>query len=337
MDTSEVGWFYLVGGKPNGPVPTSEMRQAIAQGELGKSVYVYREGLQTWQPAQNHPELVTIPPEPKDIAPVSEAPKQPLNQPPRIRVKTNGIERLFTLVELKEAISCNQVSLSDIGQKDGSSCWASLREMPDVVDAILPPLPGSHEKDTSIGQESAGITPGQTSGGSRANQSQAGCPSVIGPGAARLASRRSRLFAHLAETVMAVLFGAFGGATAVLFGVSTNTSVLGFSLLWLTVNSVLLANRGQTLGKLLFRIKVVDLRTGLPGGFRVVLLRYLLLWLLGGLCSGISWQIVFLLAYVADSLYIFSEDRRCLHDWLARTIVVSTERVGPAARSAGHL
>jgi uncharacterized RDD family membrane protein YckC len=83
---------------------------------------------------------------------------------------------------------------------------------------------------------------------------------------------------------------------------------------------VLLSLRGQTLGKALMSVRVVDHDDGRnPGFVRVILLRQLLPGVITALpCLGkVFW--------LADCLCIFGEERRCLHDIIAGTKVVRTE------------
>lgn len=91
--------------------------------------------------------------------------------------------------------------------------------------------------------------------------------------------------------------------------------VIGF----LVINGYLLARQGQTVGKLLMGTRIVSDKTGeLVPLSRIFLMRYLLLWILvllpfiGGLIN------------LADTLSIFRENRKCLHDDFAHTKVVST-------------
>ncbi|MBI4425449.1 MAG: RDD family protein [Elusimicrobia bacterium] len=75
----------------------------------------------------------------------------------------------------------------------------------------------------------------------------------------------------------------------------------------------LLTTKGQTIGKRLFKIRIVKADTLENGGFVTnVLLR--------SIVNGLLWFIPVYM--VADSLLIFRQDRRCIHDILAGTIVV---------------
>lgn len=82
--------------------------------------------------------------------------------------------------------------------------------------------------------------------------------------------------------------------------------------------SWLITKTGQSIGKKLMRIKLVRHGTGKHVGFaRAVLVR----WWLNGLISQIP------LYFIIDSLFIFRQDRRCVHDLMAGTDVV---KVPPA-------
>ena len=88
-------------------------------------------------------------------------------------------------------------------------------------------------------------------------------------------------------------------------------------IFYLAINGWLLYKYGQTVGKKFLEIKIVDLNNNLPELYRSYGLRYFvpalfpLLPLLGGLLS------------LADILFIFRKDRRCIHDHIAGTKVIT--------------
>ncbi len=89
----------------------------------------------------------------------------------------------------------------------------------------------------------------------------------------------------------------------------------------IVLQSLLIAVRAQNLGKMLFGLRVVRADTGEPAGAgRAVLLRFLLPVALILLLNGIP-MLGFFFLFV-DYLFIFREDRRCLHDLIAGTKVV---------------
>lgn len=75
----------------------------------------------------------------------------------------------------------------------------------------------------------------------------------------------------------------------------------------------LLATSGQTIGKKLLMIRIVSTSGKLPGFLQAVVLRN---WL------RVVFSIVPFFGLI-DVLFIFSDSRRCLHDYLAATRVVS--------------
>jgi uncharacterized RDD family membrane protein YckC len=121
------------------------------------------------------------------------------------------------------------------------------------------------------------------------------------------------LFYGMAAALLIAIAGSFKG-------VSTATdlpapSYTGVSII-LLVNLYLLYQSGQTLGK-----KVAGTRIVMTDGSRAGLARILVLRMLApGIIGWVPW-IGFLFG-LADTLSIFREDHRCLHDHMAGTIVV---------------
>lgn len=92
-------------------------------------------------------------------------------------------------------------------------------------------------------------------------------------------------------------------------------SVIGFGS-FLLLQGYLLIKRGQTIGKLIFKIRIVRPDGSAASIGRIIGLRYALASLLGIVPAlGQIYAIV-------DCLFIFHSSRRCLHDRIADTIVV---------------
>lgn len=150
-----------------------------------------------------------------------------------------------------------------------------------------------------------------------------------------LASRLARLGAVLIDTaiialpaiLLAIAVPAFadyavraGGQTS---ASSNGTLIVALSLFGLATIAfviyqfVLLYRNGQTVGK-----KVVGIRIVRPDGSRASFPRLLFLrYAVPGLIGAIPF--VGLAFSVLDALFIFGESRRCLHDMIADTIVVT--------------
>ena len=106
-----------------------------------------------------------------------------------------------------------------------------------------------------------------------------------------------------------VSFGLEGGLLGLLVLIPVYLAVL-------IVQMILLAMRGQTIGKIILRIRIVDSVTGAhPGWARLILLRTLVHSIIGSIPF-----IGFIYALV-DALFIFRADHRTIHDLIASTRV----------------
>lgn len=148
-----------------------------------------------------------------------------------------------------------------------------------------------------------------------------------------LASREARLMATLFNyAVPAVLSFAtifvllrseviinllsFRADNSLFVGIAT---FLALYLAFLLVNAYLLHKNGQTLGKRFLSIKIVRTNGEAAGLLRIIFLRY---------GPGILASVIPPISVIyplADSLLIFRESRKCLHDDIADTIVIKAD------------
>jgi uncharacterized RDD family membrane protein YckC len=151
-------------------------------------------------------------------------------------------------------------------------------------------------------------------------------PAGDGADSIELASRWSRLFAVLIDGVIGILvaipFWAFSGAWDYVtsgqqlpYHYALLGGVYGF-VGFLLVHYYFLNNRGQTVGKRIIGIKIVDLENNLTGANPLIVKRYLPISAVGLI------PIVGSLLLLVDALFIFRKDRRCIHDLIAGTRVV---------------
>jgi uncharacterized RDD family membrane protein YckC len=106
-------------------------------------------------------------------------------------------------------------------------------------------------------------------------------------------------------------------------GLASGAAFLGLAL----VQAYLVATTGQSIAKRLFKLKIVKV-DGAPVGFvSGVLLRHWLVLLLLQIPDAN------LVLFLADALFIFRKDRRCLHDLVAGTRVI--ERVDASRARTG--
>lgn len=148
---------------------------------------------------------------------------------------------------------------------------------------------------------------------------------VVPEGEIALADRGARFIAALID---GILVGALNGFLAYALGynifappgepsvglqVMLLLSGIGMSL---AVNGYLLAKNGQTVGKKLMNIKIVRTDGSKATFQRIVGMRLLPVWVVSAI------PIIGAVVAVVDALFIFRENRKCLHDIIADTIVV---------------
>lgn len=142
----------------------------------------------------------------------------------------------------------------------------------------------------------------------------------------RPAERTPRLMAKIADGVLYIIPWLLSLVPLVLInlflvGEAARAAITASLFLCFTATAIvflgqcfLLVRTGQTFGKRHYKIKVVSLDGNLVGWARVLLLRSfgpsVALVLTGGTSALFDWLLCFL------------EDRRCVHDYLAGTIVV---------------
>lgn len=144
----------------------------------------------------------------------------------------------------------------------------------------------------------------------------------------RLASPMQRLYGFILDFIAAMIFLGPGILLTMvgLFISGDNPSepqllpilgMLGFAvgaLVLLVIQVYLLMQRSQSIGKYFAKIQIMDYETDLPAGLvKTFLLRSVVNHLIGRFCPGIY--------FLVDSLFVFGEEHRCLHDQIAGTYV----------------
>ena len=143
-----------------------------------------------------------------------------------------------------------------------------------------------------------------------------------------LASRRIRLGAFLFDQTLAATMLVVARSFAHnLLGVLAYLAMVGLNILQI----ILLGTRGQTIGKMILNIAVVDHVDKMPPGFvRAGLIRQLPIMIVSLFTPALT---VFYL--ILDGAPIFTSSRRCLHDYLAGTVVITLipDTAAPSTRS----
>ena len=147
----------------------------------------------------------------------------------------------------------------------------------------------------------------------------------------QLAGRWHRLGASFIDGFMMLLIMLpamwFGGYFTAVFTAAREGERVssGLSLGWMAVSFILfvliqgypLLRNGQTWGKKLVGIRIVDMDGDVPALAPLLVKRYLV----GTLIAQVP--ILGALYGITDSLFVFRQDRRCIHDLIAGTQVVT--------------
>ncbi|RJS20751.1 RDD family protein [Corallococcus sp. H22C18031201] len=138
----------------------------------------------------------------------------------------------------------------------------------------------------------------------------------------QLAERGTRFAANLIDQIVVyapiLVLGILGGMFEDEDSAAVPLILLGIlgTLGALVFQCVRVHQSGQSIGKRMMRIKVVRLDGSRADTARIIVLRNVIPTLVGSFCSVLS---------IVDPMFIFGNDRRCLHDLMADTIVVNVD------------
>lgn len=92
-------------------------------------------------------------------------------------------------------------------------------------------------------------------------------------------------------------------------------------LIFILLQSYFLSRYGQTIGKRMMGIAIVDFNTGriLPLG-KLIMMRYTPIWIAAVI------PVTSVIVPLIDALFIFRPDRRCIHDHIANTKVINVRQ-----------
>ena len=157
-----------------------------------------------------------------------------------------------------------------------------------------------------------------------------------------LAERSQRFYAFLIDSLFSFSISFLIPIIFSIFSFNSNFLLALFSFfIVVSIQGYLLINTGQSIGKRLMKIRIVDAVTlNVPSIGKVFLIRYILVWQIPNLLSLFLIQeddlilnsssdfsspenFISLVAFLvlAQSLLIFKSDRRCGHDLISGTIV----------------
>lgn len=151
-----------------------------------------------------------------------------------------------------------------------------------------------------------------------------------------MADRGTRLLAAILDGIIVgvpgVVIGYFAGwisfeqEQSMELGSSLELFVL-YVVIWMVVNYNSL-KFGQTIGKKITKIQIVDYETGnIPSLTNLIGVRYFAIWVISHALTLIM-PLLALLFVLGNVVMIFGNERRCLHDIMAKTKVVKPQQRG---------
>ncbi|WP_438480258.1 RDD family protein [Oleiharenicola lentus] len=217
--------------------------------------------------------------------------------------------------KIAEWIRGGRANLQTRARRDGETEWKTLREFPEFAQtaapSAVPPLPSTPVVVSSPAAPGARPTPVYRD------------ESLAGRGA-RLVARIIDLFLSGFSAMPGLALMALGGVFTrfdrddysglAIAGVAL--ACLGFVILFI-FQVYLLSTRGQTIGKIIMSVRVVNFDDGKnPGFVKAFLLRA---FVNGCISSCVPFY------GIVDMCFIFRDDKRCIHDLIASTKVVKAK------------
>lgn len=225
-----------------------------------------------------------------------------------------------TTEQVRTWINAGRANLETQAKALGSEEWRPLRDYAEFSGSVVPPLVAAPAG--AGGGFSPSAVPDSSVAASRGTRIAAAIVNAFFyflctiPGSLVMSRKLIETYPELAE-----------GKLPRLDEIDPTLLTAGTLYVWagigagIALQALLLALRGQNLGKLMFGLQVLNADTGTPAGaVRASLLRFVLPVTLIIVLNVFTAVIGFLFLLV-DFCFIFREDGRCLHDLIAGTKV----------------
>lgn len=247
----------------------------------------------------------------------------------------------FSVETVREKVAAGEIAPTDLVWCEGMAAWQPLRDVLDLGEpsppageaVVPPPIPGAPVLPVAEATAPAALaSPGARLAAQLINAALLVLTFLpLAPTFFRLQEegRFDQLYAHVQagvevqqsrEEINVRMMEEF----TALMREFPPAAILASNFLFyalLAAQSLLLAVRGQSIGKLITRVKVVQFGTNARAGFlRAVIRRVLLPFMIIMLLTGVPYAVEILL--LTNYLMVFRADRRCLHDIVAGTHVI---------------
>jgi hypothetical protein len=223
-----------------------------------------------------------------------------------------------TADQIRTWIAAGRANLDTQAKAQGSEEWRRLGDYPDFSTAPVPPVMGATPGIAGPVDSSVAAGRGGRIGAALMNAFFYVLCTI--PGSMLMSRRLLQQYPEIARGEMP-RFDELDFAPLL----ESQKWVWAGLLAGILLQAILLAVRGQNLGKMIVGHKVVRASDGQSAGFaRTVLLRYLLPVMVIIGFNSVTGVLGFLFLLI-DFCFIFREDGRCLHDLMAGTKVVKVQ------------
>jgi hypothetical protein len=219
-----------------------------------------------------------------------------------------------TVDQVRTWIAAGRANLDTQAKAAGSDEWRRLGDFPEFSGAPVPPIVGSAGTGPNAADRSVAAGRGARIGAAFINAFFYVICTM--PGSMLMSRKLMEQNPEIAR-----------GEIPRLEDIDLTSMIEGQKWVWagllagILLQAILLAVRGQNLGKMLVGVRVVRASDGQPAGFvRAALLRFLLPVLIMIALNRATGVLGFLFLLI-DFCFIFREDGRCLHDLIAGTKV----------------
>jgi uncharacterized RDD family membrane protein YckC len=219
-----------------------------------------------------------------------------------------------TVDQVRTWITAGRANLDTKAKALGSDEWRPLRDFPEFAGSSVPPLVASADGD-ALRDASPAAGRGARIGAALINAFFYFLCTI--PGSLLISRKLLEQYPELGQGGMPRLEDF--DISIMMSGVMVVWGGIGVGIL---LQAILLAARGQNLGKMMLGLSVVSATTGQSAGVgRTVLLRFIFpVAIIIGL--NLITAVVGFVFLLVDFCFIFREDGRCLHDLMAGTKVV---------------
>lgn len=131
-------WYYAVGGQQQGPVSVDDIQRLLAANQMQPGDLVWREGMPTWTPAGEVPELASAARTEPAPAGAAAAPAEPAAPGPAEWHYAHGGQQHGPVPAdtVRQLLASRQLDPGALVWRDGMPAWAAAGAVPELSRAV---------------------------------------------------------------------------------------------------------------------------------------------------------------------------------------------------------